>query len=328
MKLLVYSAKDFEIPFLKKANTKGLEVIFSPDRLTTNTAMKALGFDAISIFSADDASVNVLEKLHDFGVKYIALRSTGYDNVHLKTARKFKIKVATASAYSPHAIAEHAITLLLALNRRIVLANNQMKMQDFTLSNLVGFDLFGKRIGVLGTGAVGSVVVKILHGFGCEIYANDLVPNLELQKKYDVTYVSKHEMQQQCDVLVICLPLTSETHHLIDSSVLAGMRDGAIVVNVARGAIVETKAILKALDAGKLGGYAADVYEKEGGVYFYDRRGDLIKDNMLKELVNHPNVLLTPHQAFATHEALQKIAETTFYNLNSWRQKKTPDFEL
>jgi D-lactate dehydrogenase len=203
-----------------------------------------------------------------------------------------------------------------------------MKMQDFTLSNLVGFDLFGKRVGVLGTGAIGSVVVKILHGFGCEIYANDLVPDLKLQKKYDVTYVSKFEMQRQCDILLICLPLTSETHHLIDASVLTGMRDGAIVVNVARGAIVDTKAILKALDSGKCGGYAADVYEKEAGVYFYDLRGDDLKDSTLKELVNHPNVLLTPHQAFATKEALQKIAETTFYNLNSWRQQKTPEFEL
>lgn len=328
MKLLVYSAKDFEIPFLKKANTKGLEVIFSPDRLTTNTAMKALGFDAISIFSADDASINVLEKLHDFGVKYIALRSTGYDNVHIKTARKFNIRVANAPGYSPQAISEHAIALLLALNRKIVLANNQMKMQDFTLSNLVGFDLFGKRVGVLGTGAVGSVVVKILHGFGCEIFANDLVPDLELQKKYDVTYLSKLEMQQQCDVLIICLPLTSETHHLIDLSVLSGMRDGAYIVNIARGAIVDTKAILQALDSGKLGGYASDVYEKEGGVYFYDRRGDIIKDTLLKELLNHPRVLLTPHQAFATREALEQIAKITFNSLNCWRQQQKPKFEL
>ena len=192
----------------------------------------------------------------------------------MQTARKFGIKVANASAYSPHAIAEHAITLLLALNRKVVLANNQMKMQDFTLSNLIGFDLFGKRIGVLGTGAVGSVVVKILHGFGCEIYANDLVPNLELQKKFDVTYVSKLEMQQQCDVMVICLPLTSETHHLIDTSVLTGMRDGSIIVNVARGAIVETKAILKALDSGKLSGYAARcVRKRRGNLFLRSQRG-------------------------------------------------------
>ena len=187
MKLLVFSAKDFEIPFLKKANTKGLEMILSPDRLTTNTAMKALGFDAISIFSADDASTNVLEKLHDFGVKYISLRSTGFDNVHLKTARKFNIKVANSPAYSPHAIAEHAIALLLTLNRNIVHANNQMKSQDFTLSNLVGFDLYKKKVGILGTGAIGSVIARILHGFGCEIYANDISPNQALAEELQLT---------------------------------------------------------------------------------------------------------------------------------------------
>lgn len=328
MKLLVYSAKDFEIPFLKKANTKGLEMILSPDRLTTNTAMKALGFDAISIFSADDASTNVLEKLHDFGVKYITLRSTGYDNVHLKTARKFNIRVANSPAYSPHAIAEHAMALLLSLNRRIVLANNQMKIQDFTLSKLVGFDLHKKKVGILGTGAIGSVIARILHGFGCEVYANDIEPDTSLAEELGLTYVTKRELQEECDIILISLPLTAETHHLIDESVLNGMKDGALLINIARGAIVDTPAVLNALETGKLGGYASDVYEKEGGIYFYNRIGDKLKDKVLLELLNHPNVLLTPHQAFATREALQKIAETTFHNLNCWRQEKTPEFEL
>lgn len=328
MKLLVFSAKDFEIPFLKKANTKGLEMILSPDRLTTNTAMKALGFDAISIFSADDASTNVLEKLHDFGVKYISLRSTGYDNVHLKTARKFNIKVANSPAYSPHAIAEHAIALLLTLNRNIVHANNQMKSQDFTLSNLVGFDLFKKKVGILGTGAIGSVIARILHGFGCEIYANDISPNQALAEELQLTYLSKKELQKKCDILMISLPLTSETHHLIDDTVISGMKDGACIINIARGAIVDTPSVLQALNSGKLGGYASDVYEKEGGIYFYNRIGDNLKDDLLLDLLNHPKVLLTPHQAFATREALEKIAETTFYNLNCWRQQKSSEFEL
>ncbi len=328
MKLLVFSAKDFEIPFLKKANTKGLEMILSPDRLTTNTAMKALGFDAISIFSADDASTNVLEKLHDFGVKYISLRSTGYDNVHLKTARKFNIKVANAPAYSPHAIAEHAIALLLSLNRQIVRANNQMKAQDFTLSHLVGFDLHKKKVGILGTGAIGSVIARILHGFGCEIYANDISPNPALTEELKLTYLSKKELQKKCDIIMISLPLTSETHHLIDETVIAGMKDGAFLINIARGAIVDTRAVLQALKSGKLGGYASDVYEKEGSIYFYNRIGDNLKDQLFLDLLNHPNVLLTPHQAFATREALEKIAETTFYNLNCWRQQKSSEFEL
>jgi D-lactate dehydrogenase len=328
MKVLIYSAKDFEIPYLRAANTEGLEVIFTRDRLTTNTAMKALGYDAISIFSADDASTNVLEKLHDFGVKYVALRSTGYDNIHLKTAAKFDIRVANAPGYSPNAIAEHAIALLLALNRKIVRAHVQMKQQDFTLSNLVGFDLYRKKVGVLGTGAIGSVVVKLLHGFGCEVYANDLKPNLELHKKFGVTYLSKQEIQGLCDVLLICLPLTSETHHLIDADVISGIKDKSLIVNIARGAIVHTPSILEALNSGKLGGYASDVYDKEGGVYFYDRRGEELKDSNLKKLIEHPKVVLTPHQAFATVEALEKIAETTFHNLNSWSKSMSPEYEL
>ncbi|MCW5519809.1 2-hydroxyacid dehydrogenase [Aureitalea sp. L0-47] len=328
MKVLIYSSKDFEIPYLKAANTEGLEVIYTRDRLTTNTAMKALGYDAISIFSADDASTNVLEKLHDFGVKYVALRSTGYDNIHLKTAEKFNIRVAHAPAYSPYAIAEHAMALLLALNRKIVRAHEQMKEQDFTLSSLIGFDLYRKKVGVLGTGAIGSVVVRLLHGFGCEIYANDLKPNLALHNQYGVTYLSKQEMQGLCDVLMVCLPLTSETYHLLDSDVISGMKDKSLVVNIARGAIVHTPAILDALDSGKLGGYASDVYDKESGVYFYDRRGEALKDSNLKKLIDHPNVVLTPHQAFATVEALEKIAETTFHNLNSWNTGKSPEYEL
>lgn len=328
MKVLIYSAKEFEIPYLKAANTMGLEMVFTRDRLTTNTAMKSLGYDAISIFSADDASTNVLEKLHDFGIRYIALRSTGYDNVNLKTAAKFKIKVANAPGYSPHAIAEHAIALLLALNRKIVRAHELMKQQDFTLTNLVGFDLHRKKVGVLGTGAIGSVVVKLLHGFGCEIVANDLKPNLDLHNKYGVTYLSKQEIQGICDVLVICLPLTSETHHLIDSTVIEGMKDKALLVNIARGAIVDTAAVIEALKTGKLGGYASDVYDKESGIYFYDRRGEKLNDPNLEQLMDNPNVVLTPHQAFATQEALEKIAETTYYNLDTWSKGETPDHQL
>ena len=233
-----------------------------------------------------------------------------------------------APGYSPNAIAEHAIALLLALNRKIVRAHVQMKQQDFTLASLVGFDLYKKKVGVLGTGAIGSVVVKLLHGFGCEIYANDLKPNLDLHNQYGVTYLSKQEMQGLCDVVMICLPLTSETYHLIDADVISGMKDNALIVNIARGAIVHTSAILAALGSGKLGGYASDVYDKESGVYFYDRRGEELKDPNLKTLIDHHKVVLTPHQAFATREALEKIAETTFYNLNSWQKGERSEFEL
>lgn len=328
MKLLVFSAKDFEIPFLKEANKNGCEVVFSPDRLTTNTAMKALGFRAISIFSADDASTNVLEKLHDFGVEFICLRSTGHDNVHLPTASKFNIHVANAPGYSPNAIAEHAIGLLLAANRQIVRSNTNVKNNNFALSGMIGFDLFGKRVGVLGTGAIGSVIVKVLHGFGCEILANDLSPDTGLEKKYDLTYVDKNELYANSDVIILALPHTSETHQLICEDTLAMFKPGCLLVNIARGAIIKTEDVLQALDMNVLSGYAADVYAKEGGIFFYDHSGKPFKDKLLKRLVDHPNVILTPHQAFATKEALAKIAEMTFSNLIAWEGGERPANEL
>ena len=172
------------------------------------------------------------------------------------------------------------------------------------------------------------MIARILHGFGCEIYANDISPNQALAEELQLTYLSKKELQKKCDIIIISLPLTSETHHLIDETVISGMKDGACIINIARGAIVDTPAVLQALNSGKLGGYASDVYEKEGGIYFYNRIGDNLKDDLLLDLLNHPKVLLTPHQAFATREALEKIAETTFYNLNCWRQQKSSEFEL
>ncbi len=328
MKVLIYSTKDFEVPFLEIANNEIHQIKYVPERLTDKTAVMALGFDVISIFSADDASSSVLEKLKDFGVKHIALRSTGYDNINLVKAKKLGIKVANAAGYSPNAIAEHAIALLLALNRKLMLSHKQVHEYNFSLSELVGFDLYQKTIGVIGMGSIGKVIVQIMKGFGCNLVAHDPYEEVTMIEKYGVEYMSLREVYQESDVIFLSAPLNSQTHHLIDMEAIAQMKKNTILINVARGAIVHTKDLIQALQTKMIMAYGADVYEFENGLFFYDHSKNKPEDEYLQALLKLPNTLITPHQAFATKEALSNIAETTFYNINCWEQGKTPSNEL
>ncbi len=328
MKILIYSAKDFEIPFLEKANGEKYHVKYVPERLTTKTAHLALGFDVVSIFSADDASSPVLERLKDFGVRHLALRSTGYDNVNLAKAKRLGVKVANAAGYSPHSIAEHAVGLLLTLNRKLSQSNQQVRQYNFSLSNLVGFDLNKKTVGIIGTGRIGKVIAKIMHGFGCTLLANDIFEDANLKTKYNANYATLERIYIESDVIFLCTPLTTETHYMIDVPAIKLMKKNVLLINIARGAVVNTKEVIKALELKSIGGYATDVYEHESGVFFYDCSQDIPKDEMLQKLIELPNVVITPHQAFATQEALTKIAETTFYNINCWEQQKESKNEL
>lgn len=328
MKVLVYSAKDFEIDNIKKANDGKHKITFVPEALNSNTAVMAAGYEAISIFSNDDASLVVLEILKDLGVKYITLRATGYNNVSIKSAKRIGLRVAYAPEYSPHAIAEHTVGLLLALNRKLIQANTQVHQHNFLLDDLVGFDLNGKTVGVFGTGRIGSIVVKILHAFGCKLLANDVQKNQYLENHYDLEYVGLEELCKRSDVVSINAPLTYDTHHVFRNSLLKVMKKDALLINTARGAIVKTKDVIHALKKGNLAGYAADVYEAEEGVFFKDNSATGIKDEQLLELLSLPNVLLTPHQAFATKEALARIAETTIYNLDCWQEGRSCKNEL
>ena len=324
MKTLIYSAKDFEIPFLEEANKDVHTFKYITDRLTTNTAMMALGFEAISIFSADDASGIVLEKLKDFGVKYITLRSAGHDNINLKVAKRLDIKVANSPGYSPHAVAEQAITLLLALNRKVTLARKQTQNYNFTLDKLIGFDLKDKTVGVIGTGKIGSVIVQILNGFGCRIMAVDPFEKEELKKRFYVSYTHLDNLIEQCVVIILSVPLTSDTFHLIDKSKLDLMQKETLLINVARGAVVHTQDVLEYVDKIRISGYATDVYDKESGVFFYDRSKNKPHDATLDKMLTQDRILLTPHQAFATKEALANIAQTTVEILSSWQQGRHP----
>lgn len=328
MKILIYSTKDFEIPFLEKANNDRFQIKYVPERLTTKTASLAIGFDAVSIFSADDGSSQVLERLKGFGVRYITLRSAGYDNVNLKTAKKLGIRVANAAGYSPNAIAEHAITLLLTLNRKILDAHQQVHKNNFLLSNLVSNELYQKKVGVVGTGNIGSCIAKIMKGFGCTIIANDLYENENLVNAHGVRYTDLINLVQQSDVIFLCVPLTSNTHHLIDANVISQMKPNAILINVARGAVVNTIELIDALTSKKNMAYGADVYEYENGVFFYDHSNNSRIDELLQKLINLPNTLITPHQGFATTEALTTIAKMVFDNIDSWNVGKTPKNEL
>ncbi len=328
MKILIYSAKDFEIPFLEKENNDQFQIKYIPDRLSADTVQLALGFDVVSIFSADDGSSKVLEQLKSFGVKYITLRSTGYDNVNLYKANKLGLKVANAAGYSPYAIAEHAFTLLLTLNRKILKAHEQVQNYNFSLSNLVGFDLNNKTVGIIGTGRIGKVIAKIASGFGCNIIANDLYEDKNLIYNYQVIYSDLAQLAKQSDVVFLCVPLTSQTHHLIDAKIIGYMKRSAILINVARGRVVHTKDIIKALELKSIAAYGADVYENENGIFFYNHSKDKLKDNILQKLISLPNTLITPHQAFATNEALTNIAKATFDAIRSWSHGKRAQNEL
>ena len=318
MKVLIYSAKKFETPYLESANNRKHKLIFIEDALTSETAIKAVGYNAVSIFSGDNASTTVLEKLKDFGVKYITLRSVGHDNINLFTAKQLGIKVVNVPTYSPHAIAEHAVALLLTLNRKLVKSSQRVKQFNFDINNLIGFDLKNKTVGILGIGKIGSVMVKIMHGFGCELLGFDIKENKGLTNDYQLKYVSLEEICEQSDIISIHLPLNTDTHHLIEKELITLMKPSVIIVNTARGAIINTKDLIEALENKQISGLVMDVYENERKIFFKDNSLDIPKDDMLIKLNAFPNVLITGHHAFLTHEALTNIAETTIHNLDCW----------
>lgn len=328
MKLLIYSAKKFEIPFINKANEERHKIAYTKDALDSETVIQAVGFKAISIFSGDDANSIVLEKLWDLGVRYIAIRATGFNNIQIKPAYQLGFKVANAPNYSSHAIAEHAVGLLLALNRKLIIADRQVHKYNFLLDGLIGFNLKGKTVGIIGTGNIGSVMVKIMNGFGCKILANDLELDTDLVELCNVEYTNLEDLCRRSDIITLHVPLSYENHQLINKKRLGWMKKGVVLINTARGAIVDHKALIQSLEEKQIGGYAADVYEKEKGVFFKDHSDKGIKDEQLKKLLAFSNVLITPHQAFVTKEALENIAKITMQNLNDWEEGKTCKNEL
>ena len=318
MKTLVYSIHGFDKPFLEKAAQGKHELVFTEQPLSETTATLAKEFDAIILFTSDNAAAEVLEKLSEVRVKFIALRSVGYDHVDLAKAMQLGIKVANVPAYSPYAIAEHAVALLLALNRKLLLSQELMKQNDFRLDQLIGFDLHGKTIGVVGTGKIGSAFAKIMHGFGCKLIGYDIEENKELFHQTGINYTSLEDLCKSSDVISISCPLNTATKYMFNKSVFAQMKKGVVFINTARGGIVNTLDLMDALDKRIVAAAGLDVYEYEKPIFFHNHKGSQINDELFQKLRSYPSVLITGHQAFLTNEALSGIAEITIANLDEW----------
>lgn len=328
MKTLFYSTRDFEKKYLTNANNTAHDIVYSMEPLTLATVQIANGFDAIVIFTSDDASAEVLKALQLIGIQYIAIRATGHDNIDIQVANLLGIKIANVPNYSPYAIAEHAVALLLALARKINISSKQMQQYNFTIDNLVGFNMHGKTVGIIGVGKIGGIFAKIMHGFGCTILGCDIVENKDLTTLYGLQYVNLKTLCAKCNIISIHTGLTPDTKYLINTSCINLMQQGTILINTGRGACVNTTDVITGLENGKLGYYAADVYEYEKGVFFNDFSNTTIKDEMLLKLLSMPNVIITPHQAFATQEALTDIANSIFYTLDCWSKNETSKNEL
>jgi D-lactate dehydrogenase len=319
MKVVVYSIKNYEKEFIAKANQKKHDITLIANTLNEDTANFAQGKDAVIVFTNDDVSANVVAKLQSYGIKYIATRSTGTDHIDRVAATAAGMKIANVPNYSPQSIAEHALTLIMALNRKVNLAYNQTKNFDFQLNNLQGFCLKDKIVGLIGFGNIAKSLAQILKGFGCQILVHD--PYLNQFPNY-VTPVSLETLYSHSRIISLHTPLTAETRYIINQNAINQMQNGVMLINTGRGALVNTNDIIEALQNGKIGYYGADVYEKEHNLFFEDHQSDEHKDPLLQELMSLPNVIITPHQAFFTQEALQEIANKTIQNIDNWQKGK------
>ena len=319
MQVLIFSTRKFERKHLENAMLNHKLRLLEAS-LTLETASLAQGSDAVSIFVNDDASAPVLQKLKKAGIKYLALRSAGFNHVDLNEARRLGIRVARVPEYSPAAIAEHTIALMLALNRKIIRAHNRVRDQNFSLEGLTGFDMSGKTAGIIGTGKIGRVVARILSGFNCKLLAFDPYENEELKIRYNVNYTDTITLLRQSDIITLHLPLTTDSRYIINKESIENMKHGVMLINTSRGGLVNTKDVIRSLKTGKIGFFGMDVYEEEEGLFFEDHSEDILQDDVIARLMTFQNVLITSHQAFLTHEALVQIAETTRYNLDCWEK--------
>ena len=322
MKTVVFDTKPYDRESLEPAANGEIEWSFQPFRLDAETANAARGASAVCIFVNDKADRSALEVLSSLGVKHIALRCAGFNGVDIPAAAQLGLSVTRVPDYSPYAVAEHAVALLLAINRKIPRANNRVHNLNFSLTALVGFDLHGKTAGIIGTGKIGRVAAEILRGFGMKVLAYDPYPSPDWAKSCGVEYTDLNTLASESAIISLHAPLTPETHHIIRRETLALMRPGVILINVSRGGLIDTKALIGALKLGKIGGVGLDVYEEEGGIFFEDLSCKILQDDDLARLLTFRNVLITAHQAFLTQEALAEIARVTVANLTAFAQGK------
>ena len=318
MNIAVFSAKSYDREYFTTANAASKHAItFLDMRLMSDTASLAKGCEVVCAFVNDRLDAEVIGLLAEEGTRLIAMRCAGYNNVDLYAAAARGITVVTVPSYSPHAVAEHAVALLLTLNRRVHHAYNRVTRGDFTLDGLIGFDLHGKTVGLVGTGRIGTITGQILQGFGCHVLASDPFPPPEAQTA-GFTFCELDELLAQSDIVSLHCPLMPATRHIINAARLDRIKRGTTLINTSRGALIDTPAALAALDRGQLGRLGLDVYENEACFFYDDHSHHPLPDATLARLIAHPNVLLTGHQAFLTHEALTNIAETTFQSINDF----------
>jgi D-lactate dehydrogenase len=318
MDIAVFSAKPYDREYLNAANAAHRHRLqYYEVPLDTESVGLAAGHGAVCIFVNDLADSTVLEALARGGTKLVALRCTGFNNVDVKAASDLGMKVVRVVDYSPNSVAEHAVTLVLAINRKIHRAYNRTRDFNFALDGLMGFDLNGKTVAVIGTGKIGRVFGKIMLGFGCKVIGYDKFPSPEFEA-LGARYALPGEIAESADIISLHCPLTPDTYHIIDAHALSRAKPGAILVNTSRGALIDTEAVLAALTSGQLGGLAIDVYEQEAGVFFRDLSGTIIADDVLQRLITFPNVIVTGHQAFLTREAVGTICETTLQSVTEF----------
>jgi len=327
VRVAVFSAKSYDRQFLEPAAKQaGHELVFLDARLTSETAPLARGFQAICSFVNDALTSDILNTLADSGVQFIALRCAGYNQVDLAACQKLGLRVARVPAYSPHAVAEHAVGMMLALNRKYHKAFNRVREGNFAIDGLLGFDMYGRTIGVIGTGKIGAITANILAGFGCQLLFHDVYQNADCAKIG--RYISLEELLANSDIITLHCPLSLQTYHMIGRAAIERMKPGVMLINTSRGALIDAPAVIDGLKNGRIGYLGLDVYEEEAELFFEDHSGQVIQDDVFMRLATFPNVLITAHQAFFTATALEQIARTTMANLSAFERSESTTNEL
>ncbi len=329
MKVAFFNTKQYDRNSFEAVNPHDQhDLVFLKPQLNAKTAIMAAGFPVVCMFVNDIADAATLDILASNGTRLLALRCAGFNTVDLERAAEVGIKVVRVPAYSPYAVAEHAVALLLALNRKIYRAYNRVRDDNFALDGLLGFDVYGRTVGVIGTGKIGLAFTRIMQGFGCELVGYDAYPNEQFEAIGNARYVSLPELLAQSDIISLHCPLLPDTHHLIDASTIAQMKPGMMVINTSRGGLIDTAAAIEGIKSGQIGYLGIDVYEEEESIFFEDLSDTVIQDDTFQLLQSFPNVAITPHQAFFTRNALEAIATTTLSNITAFEQGKPLDNEV
>jgi D-lactate dehydrogenase len=323
MKVAFFDTKKYDEDFFNEANKEfDFTIKYFSERLSIDTVIMASGYDVVCAFVNDDINKEVILKLEEQNVGLLAMRCSGYNNIDMKTAFN-KIKICRVPAYSPYAVAEHALALIMSLNRKTHKAYNRTRESNFSIKGLLGFDLHGKKAGVIGTGKIGRIFIKIIKGLGMDVVAYDPYPNESFSRDLGFSYVAIEDLYKNSDIISLHCPLTKDTFHLIDKDAVSLMKNNVMIINTSRGGLIDTRALVDSLKEGRVGYVGLDVYEEEENFFFEDHSDSIVQDDVLSRLQTFANVLITSHQGFFTKEALQNISNTTLSNIKDFRSGKT-----